>query len=152
MPLSTGGSPAPVRLWDVGQKTELAQFPVDGSVISLAFDPATDQFALTAGGTTIQIWDIADAEVGAKKGDAYRLDCPNACPSVRMEKPLPPVTYDYSVRLWDIESGGERVRLIGHTTVPRCAGFQPRWGDARFWKEQDGPYLECGTRNRVRPF
>ena len=32
---------------------------------------------------------------------------------------------DYSVRLWDIERGVERLRLIGHNTLPRVLAFSP---------------------------
>ena len=128
--------PAPVRIWDVGQKTELAQFPVDGSVHSLAFDPATDQFALTAGGTTIQIWDIATQKLVRKKethtgGISSLTLSPNG-------ETFATSHYDYSVRLWDIERGVERVRLLGHTTVPRVLAFSP-----------DGAMLASGRSGTV---
>ena len=115
--------PTPVRIWDVGQKTERAQFPVDGSVHSLAFDPVTDQLALITGGTTIQIWDIATQKLVRKKethtgGISSLTISPNG-------ETLATSHNDYSVRLWDIERGVERVRLLGHTTIPDVLAFSP---------------------------
>ena len=51
----------------MNQKTELAQLPVDGNVISVAFNPVSDQLALIAGETTIQIWDIATQKLVREK-------------------------------------------------------------------------------------
>ena len=129
-------SPAPVRLWDIDQKTELAQLPVEGNVLSVAFDPVTDQFALTAGGTTIQIWDIATQKLVRKKethtgGIRTHTISPNG-------ETFATSHYDYSVRLWDIERGVKRVRLIGHTTIPDVLAFSP-----------DGAILASGSRETV---
>ena len=116
-------SPAPVRLWDMNQKTELAQFPVEGNVFSVAFTPVSDQFALIAGGTTLQIWDIATQELVREKethtGGIFSHSInPNG-------ETFATGHSDYSVRLWDVERGVERVRLIGHTTVPDVLAFSP---------------------------
>ena len=115
--------PTLVRLWNVNQKTELAQFPVEGNVYSVAFDPVTDQFALITGGTTIQIWDIPTQKVVRKKethtgGISSLTISPNGDTFATSHN-------DYSVRLWDIERGVERIRLIGHTTVPQVLAFSP---------------------------
>ena len=116
-------SPAPVRLWDVGQKTVLAQFPVKGNVLSVAFNPANDQFALIAGGTTIQIWDIATRKLVRKK-ETHTGSIVSQTISPNGET-FATSHGDYSVRLWDVERGVERVRLIGHTTVPDVLAFSP---------------------------
>ena len=128
--------PTPVRIWDVGQKTELAQLPVKGNVLSVAFNPVSDQLALTAGGTTIQIWDIATQKLVRKKEThtgwiASHAISPNG-------ETLATSHSDYTVRLWDIERGVERVRLIGHTTVPRVLVFSP-----------DGAMLASGKSRTV---
>ena len=129
-------SPAPVRLWDIDQKTELAQLPVEGNVLSVAFNPVSDQLALTAGGTTIQIWDIATQKLVREKethagGIRTHTISPNG-------ETFATSHGDYSVRLWDVERGVERVRLIGHTTVPFVVAFSP-----------DGAILASGHRETV---
>ena len=128
--------PAPVRIWDVGQKTERAQLPVEGNVLSVAFNPVSDQLALTAGGTTIQIWDIATQKLVREKethagGIRTHTISPNG-------ETFATSHGDYSVRLWDVERGVERVRLIGHTTVPFVVAFSP-----------DGAILASGHRETV---
>ena len=128
--------PTPVRLWDVSLKTELAQLPVEGNVYSVAFDPVSDQFALITGGTTIQIWDIATQKLVRKKethtgGISSLTLSPNG-------ETFATSHGDYSVRLWDIERGVERIRLIGHTTVPRVLVFSP-----------DGAMLASGKSRTV---
>ena len=128
--------PTPVRLWDMNQKTELAQLPVKGNVYSVAFDPVNDQFALIAGSTTIQIWDIATQKLVREKethigGIFAQTISPNGDTFATSHS-------DYSVRLWDIESGGERVRFIGHTTVPDVLAFS-----------SDGAMLASGRSKTV---
>ena len=129
-------SPAPVRLWDVGQRTELAQLPVDGNVISVAFNPVSDQLALIAGETTIQIWDIATQKLVRKKETHTGGILTHTLSS--NGKTLATSHYDYSVRLWDIQRGIERARFIGHTRVPRVLAFSP-----------DGAMLASGRREAV---
>ncbi len=131
-----GGRAPPVRIWDVDQKTELVQFPVDSIVFSVAFDPVNDQFALIAGSTTIQIWDIATQKLVREKethigGIFAQTISPNGDTFATSHS-------DYSVRLWDIESGGERVRFIGHTTVPDVLAFS-----------SDGAMLASGRSKTV---
>ena len=116
-------SPAPVRLWDVGQRTELAQLPVDGNVISVAFNPVSDQLALIAGETTIQIWDIATQKLVRQK-ETHTGGISSLTLSSN-GKTLATSHYDYSVRLWNIERGVERARFIGHTRVPWVLAFSP---------------------------
>ncbi len=128
--------PVLVRIWDMNQKTELVQLPAESNVLSVAFDPVTDQFALTAGGTTIQIWDIATQKLVRKKethtgGIRTHTISPNG-------ETFATSHYDYSVRLWDIERGVELVRLIGHTTIPDVLAFSP-----------DGAILASGSRETV---
>ena len=129
-------SPAPVRLWDIDQKTELVQFPVDGNVFSVAFAPVIDQFALIAGGTTIQIWDIATRKLVRKK-ETHTGSIVSQTISPNGEI-LATSHGDYSVRLWDIKSGVELVRFIGHNTVPRVLTFSP-----------DGAMLASGKSRTV---
>ena len=116
-------SPTPVRLWDMNQKTELAQLPVKGNVLSVAFNPVSDQLALTAGGTTIQIWDIATQKLVRKKethtGGIFSLTISPKGETFATSHG------DYSVRLWDIERGVERIRLIGHSTIAYVLAFSP---------------------------
>ena len=129
-------SPAPVRLWDIDQKTELAQLPVEGNVRFVAFNPVIDQLALTAGGTTIQIWDIATQKLVRKKEThAGGIQTHTISPN---RETFATSHGDYSVRLWDIKSGVELVRFIGHTTVPRVLAFSP-----------DGAILASGHRETV---
>ena len=128
--------PAPVRLWDMNQKTELAQLPVQGNVYSVAFNPVTDQFALITGGTTIQIWDIPTRKLVREKethtgGIFSHSISPNG-------QTLATSHSDYSVRLWDIERGVERVRLIGHNTLTYVLDFSP-----------DGAMLASGKSRTV---
>ena len=128
--------PTPVRLWDVNQKTELAQFPVEGNVYSVAFDPVTDQFALITSGTTIQIWDIATQKLVREKethtgGISSLTISPNGDTFATGHS-------DYSVRLWDIERGVERIRLIGHNTLTYVLAFSP-----------DGAMLASGKSRTV---
>ena len=115
--------PTPVRLWDMNQKTELAQLPVKGNVYSVAFNPVTDQFALVTSGTTIQIWDIATQKLVRKKethtgGIVSLTISPNG-------ETFATSHGDYSVRLWDIERSVARVRLIGHNTLVYVLAFSP---------------------------
>ena len=128
--------PTPVRLWDVSLKTELAQFPVEGNVYSVAFNPITDQFALITGGTTIQIWDIATQKLVREKethtgGISSLTISPNGDTFATSHG-------DYSVRLWDIERGVARVRLIGHNTLAYVLAFSP-----------DGAMLASGKSRTV---
>ena len=128
--------PTPVRLWDVNQKTELAQLPVEGNVYSVAFDPVTDQFALITGGTTIQIWDITTQKLVREKethtgGISSLTLSPNGDTFATSHG-------DYSVRLWDIERGVARIRLIGHNTVAYVLAFSP-----------DGAMLASGKSRTV---
>ena len=116
-------SPAPVRLWDVGQKTELVQLPVQGNVLSVAFNPVSDQLALTAGTTTIQIWDFATQKLlREKETHTGNILLHSISPD---GETFAACHADYSIRLWDIESGDERARFIGHTTIPRVMAFSP---------------------------
>ena len=115
--------PTPVRLWDMNQKTELAQLPVKGNVYSVAFNPVTDQFSLVTSGTTIQIWDIATQKLVRKKethtgGIVSLTISPNG-------ETFATSHGDYSVRLWDIERSVARVRLIGHNTLVYVLAFSP---------------------------
>ena len=117
------GNSTTIRLWDMNQKTELAQLLVKGNVLSVAFNPVTDQLALTAGGTTIQIWDMATQKlVREKETHTGNILLHSISPD---GETFAGSHADYSIRLWDIKSGGERVRLTGHTTIPRVLAFSP---------------------------
>ena len=127
---------APVRFWDVGQRTERAQFPVDGNVLSVAFDPVKNQLALIAGGATIQIWDIATQKLVRKKEThTGKILTHSISPN---GETFATSHYDYSVRLWDIQRGIERARFIGHTRIPRVLAFSP-----------DGAMLASGRSKAV---
>ena len=117
------GNSTTIRLWDMNQKTELAQLLVKGNVLSVAFNPVSDQLALTAGTTTIQIWDMATQKlVREKETHTGNILLHSISPD---GETFAGSHADYSIRLWDIKSGGERVRLTGHTTIPRVLAFSP---------------------------
>ena len=116
-------SPSPVRFWDVAVKKEIAQFPVDGEVSSLTFNPAGDRFACVSNNTTIQIWNVVtrnrliqkETNTGtavslALSPDGHYLALGNS---------------DNTIRLWDIEERVEVARLSGLASPPRILAFSP---------------------------
>ena len=102
-------------IWDVGQKTERAQFPVDGSVHSLAFDPCHRSTRPHHRWHHHPNLGHRHPEVGPKKGDAYRRDCPRL-PSVRMEKPLPPVIM---ITPFDFGTSSEELSASDYLDIPQ---------------------------------
>jgi len=107
-------NPVPVRLWDVAMKEEIAQFPVDGKVLSLAFNPVGDRFACVSDNTTIQIWDVAQRKILLQKethtGSGISLAISPA------GKIFASGYSDNTIRIWDIQQEVELAHLSGHNS------------------------------------
>jgi WD40 repeat protein len=132
----SGSSDTTVRLWDVATGRELHRFRGHREMVrSVAFSPDGKRALSGSMDTTVRLWDIGTGKelrrlehpTGvysiALSPDGRRLLSTSGWGSLRHD--FHPCRYDEVVRLWDVESGKERLRLDGHDNSPTGVAFTP---------------------------
>jgi hypothetical protein len=131
----TAGEDHSVRQWDVQTGREVRRFEGHtGAVLSLAFS-ADGRRALSGGkDNLVRLWDVATGkELRQLAGHTNKVTSVGFSPdgrraasssgrTVRNENLVP---VDSAVRLWDVETGRELRRLVGHTDAVACVAFSP---------------------------
>jgi hypothetical protein len=131
----TAGEDHSVRQWDVQTGREVRRFEGHtGAVLSVAVS-ADGRRALSGGkDNLVRLWDMATGkELRRFAGHTNKVTSVGFSPdgrraasssgrTVRNENLVP---VDSAVRLWDVETGRELRRLVGHTDAVACVAFSP---------------------------
>jgi WD40 repeat protein len=160
----SSGMDCTIRRWDLQTGKQVKQFATPGQdVWGLAVDPQ-GRFALSTGPSPIvSRWDLANGTTA----DCFRGHA-DVVWSVALDgKGERAVSgggdqggqKDYTVRLWEVESGRELKRFSRHTAAVGCVAFSPDGrrilsGSAdttvRLWDAETGEQLYCGTGHSDR--
>ncbi|HYT92421.1 MAG TPA: WD40 repeat domain-containing protein, partial [Gemmataceae bacterium] len=126
------------RLWDVKGQTEIRRFQGHtGEIFGIAISPDGRRL-LSASGSLGPI----PGKEGDKEKEKEKEPQPN---------PPPPAPKDYTLRLWDVETGKELRRLEGHANAVLGVAFSPDGlkavstsfdGTARVWDVEAGVELQ----------
>jgi WD40 repeat protein len=132
-----------VRLWDTRTGSPVPTFEGRGHrswVYSVAFSPDGKHALSASMDGTARLWDLADGR------EVRRYDHPTGVASVAFSpdgsrflsasgfasrgNDFFSAHYDEVLRLWDVKSGRELLRLEGHRNSPSCVAFLPDGGHA----------------------
>lgn len=160
----SGSHDKTVRLWDLANGQELRRLEGhDSGVHAVAFAP-DGRFVLSAGGydRTVRVWDLESGKEVCcfpGHGSAVTSVLPltergaflsaSGSHDARAGTPAP---VDCTIRLWDVETGREVLRLDGHTQSvtslalsqgDKCLVSGSMDGTVRLWDTRTGKPLEC---------
>jgi RNA polymerase sigma factor (sigma-70 family) len=117
--IATGGADRTARLWDAATGKELRSFTEHGNVVEkVLFSPDGTRFATAARGGTARVWRLAsdDPPLAINTGQnahlwaaAFSADGRLLATGTRGPGPV-----KAAVRVWDVATGKERARFVGH--------------------------------------
>jgi WD40 repeat protein/serine/threonine protein kinase len=127
---------ARMHIWDVASGQELRSTEPPDSYRALAFSPDGKFLVLAPrSDSQIQVWD-ADAHRLLKRLSGHTGEVLSL--AFRRDSMLASGSDDYTVRLWDLESGRERWPYPGHALGVKCLAFSP-----------DAQWLISGGKDRL---
>jgi len=101
--MATGGSDGSLCLWDVEQRSEVAN--LGGGTTALAFHPSGDRLVAATLDRTLVVWDVDSQEMIAEwNGHDGSITCMAFSPDGTV---LASGSDDRTVRLWNLHTGAE---------------------------------------------
>ncbi len=136
--LAAGSNDGMVRLWDVRTGVDLREFRGhQGAVWSVAFSPQGDRILSGSEDKTVRVWESATGrEVGQLLGHESDINSLAVSPDgtralsgsgnhIREGDGSFGRGRDNTVRLWDLQTGRQVIRFLGHRGSVACVAFSP---------------------------
>ncbi|MBD2606491.1 CHAT domain-containing protein [Scytonema hofmannii FACHB-248] len=135
--LASASKDKTVKLWDINTGREIKTFKVHtDNVSSISFSPDGKTLASTSEDKTVKLWDInTGREIKTFKGHTNMVNTVSFNPDGKIlasasgDNTSNPFRIslggDYTVRLWDINTGREMKILKGHTNKVNSVSFSP---------------------------